>query len=131
MVVLCRLPLLQNGDLNLSFPCPSLVEDEDDILPPVLLLLQEQRKSELRSGQQRESETLALKLELCLMVRKQGGRTLTWTGETPLQSWLLPPNSRSTDMLHSDELKGSPRLPQLLQGTILLGCLSNQGTRFP
>lgn len=129
MVVLWRLPLLQNGDLG--FPCPSVVEEEDDILQSVLLLLLEQRKSKLRSGQQRERVTLALKLELFLMVQKRGGRTLTWTGEAPLQSWLLPSSCRSADMLHSDVLKVSPRLPQLLLGAILFGCPSNQGMSFP
>lgn len=136
LVVLCRLPLLRNGDLGLGFPCPSLVEEEeeeeeDDILPPVLLLLLEQNESELCSGQQRERGARALALELCLMVGQRGGRTHTGPGEAPLQSWLLlPARSRSAGMPHSDELKGSPRLPRLPLGAILLGCPSNQGMSF-
>lgn len=136
LVVLCRLPLLRNGDLGLVFPCPSLAEkeeeeEEDDILLPVLLLLLEQSESELRSGQQRERGALALMLELCLMAGQRGGRTRTGPGEAPPQSWLLlPARSRSAGVLHSDELKGSPRLPQLLLGAILLGCPSNQGRSF-
>lgn len=136
LVVLCRLPLLRNGDLGLGFPCPSLLleeeeEEEDDILLPVLLLLLEQSVSELCSGQQREGGAQALMLELCLTVGQRGSRTHTGPGEAPLQSWLLlPAHGRSAGILHSDKLKGSPRLPRLLLGAILLGCLSNQGMSF-
>lgn len=106
-------------------------EEEDDILPPVLLLLLEQGESELRSGQQRERGALALMLELRLMVGQRGGRTHTGLGEAPPQSWLLLPARRgSAGTLHSDALKGSPRLPRLLLGAILLGCPSNQGMSF-
>ena len=131
---------MRNGDLGLGFPCPSLLleeeeeEDEDDILPPVLLLVLEQSGSELRSGQQRERGAVALTPELCLMVGQQGGsRTHTGPGAAPLQSWLLLlllASSRSAGMPHSDELKGSPRLPRLMLGAILLGCPSNQGMSF-
>lgn len=80
-------------------------KEEDDILPPVLLLLLEQSESELRSGQQKEREALALMLGLCLMVGQRGGRTHTGLGEAPLQSWLLLlARGRSTGMLHNDEL---------------------------
>lgn len=135
LVVLCRLPLLRKGDLGLGFPCPSLleeeVEEEDDILPPVLLLLLELSESELCSGQQRERGALAPTLELCLMVGQQGSRTHTGPEEAPLQSWLLLlASSRSAGVQQSDKLKGSPRLPRLLLGAILLGCPSNQGMSF-
>lgn len=127
LVVLCRLPLLQNGDLGLGFPCPSLleeeVEEEDDILLAVPLLLLE---SELRSGQQRENGALTLKR--CLMVGQRGGTAHTGEGDDPLQSWLLPlAGSRSAGMPHSDELKGGPRLTRPLMGAIRLGCPGNQG----
>lgn len=130
LVVLCRLPLLCNGDLSLGFPCPSLVEEEkeDDILPPVLLLLLEQSESELHGDQHKERGARALMLELCLIAGHRGGRTHTGPGEAPLQSWLLLlARSRSAGRLHNDELYGSPRLPVLLLGAILLGCPSNQG----
>lgn len=134
--MLCRLPLLRNGDLGLGFPCPSLVEEEekeeDDILPPpTLLLLLEQSKSELCSGQQRERGAVALMLELCFTVGQWGSRTHTGLVEATLQSWLLLPASRkSAGMLHNDELQGSPRLPMPLLGAILLGCSSNQRMSF-
>ncbi len=136
LVVLCRLPLLRNGDLGLGFPCPSLVEEEekeeDDILPPpALLLLLEQSNSELCSGQQRQRGAAALMLELRLTVGQWGSRTHTGPGEAPLQSWLLlQARCRSAGMLHDDELKGSTRLPLLLLGAILLGCSSNQRMSF-
>lgn len=135
LVVLCRLPLLRNGDLCLGFPCPSLLEEEeveDDILPPVLLLLLEQSESEMCSGQQRERGVLALKLEeLRLSVGQRGGRTHTGPAEAPLQSWLLlSARSRSAAALQRDELKRSSRLPWLVLGAILLGCPSNQRKSF-
>lgn len=133
LVVLCRLPLLCIGDLGLGFPCPFAaleeeVDEEDDILPPVLLLLVEHSGSEHWSGQQGEKGALALMLELCLTVGQRDGRTHTGPGEAPLQSWLLlPVSGGSAGTLHSAELKDNPRLPQLLLGAIVLGCLSNQG----
>lgn len=123
LVVLCKLPLFRNGDLGLGFPCPSEVEEdeEDDILPL------EQSESELCSGQQRERGAAA-----AVMVGRRGGSTHTGPGEAPLQSWLLllPASSRSAGVLQSDKLKGSPRLPLLPLGAILLGCPSNQGKSF-
>ena len=131
---------MRSGELGLGFPLPSpaVVEEEEDIVLPVLLRRPEQSDSEVQKSRRKQRKAAGLMTALREMLPAAG--LWLWSGrarggpveEVPLQGcWLRPlPLPRSqAGRLRGGGTPGSPRPSPVTLGRVLHGCPSNRGTR--